>query len=35
MWRGHLWPPSYFATDVGGAAIDVVRRYIESHDPSS
>ena len=30
-WRGNaLWSASYFAGSVGGAPLDVVRRYIES-----
>ena len=28
-WRGHLWSGSYFAGSVGGAPLDVLRRYIE------
>jgi putative transposase len=28
-WRGHLWSASYFAGSVGGAPLEVVRRYIE------
>jgi putative transposase len=28
-WRGHLWSASYFAGSVGGAPLDVLRRYIE------
>jgi putative transposase len=30
--RNHLRSPSYFAASVGGAPIDVLRRYIESQD---
>ncbi|WP_294078653.1 IS200/IS605 family transposase [Thiolapillus sp.] len=27
--KGHLWSPSYFAGSVGGAPIEVLKRYIE------
>jgi len=30
--RGHLWSPSYFAASVGGAPLDVLKRYIDSQD---
>ena len=28
-WRGHLWSASYFAGSVGGAPLEVLKRYIE------
>jgi putative transposase len=30
LWRGHLWGPSYFLVTVGGAPLDVIKRYIET-----
>ena len=32
MWGNHLWSPSYFAGSVGGAGLEVVRRYIENQE---
>lgn len=31
-WKGVLWSPSYFAVSVGGAPLEVVRRYIEQQE---
>ena len=28
-WRGHLWSASYFAGSVGGAPLEVLKRYID------
>lgn len=30
LWRGHLWSPSYFVVSVGGAPLDVNKRYVET-----
>lgn len=30
--RGALWSPSYFVGSVGGAPLDVLKRYIENQD---
>lgn len=30
FYKGVLWSPSYFAGSVGGAPIEVLRRYIEA-----
>ena len=27
---GHLWSPSYFVVSVGGAPLEVIKKYIES-----
>lgn len=35
LWGGHLWSPSYFASSVGGASLEVVRNYIENQDRPS
>jgi putative transposase len=29
-WRGHLWSPSYFVVSVGGAPLEVIKRYVET-----
>jgi putative transposase len=29
LWGGALWSPSYFAGSCGGAAISIIRQYIE------
>jgi putative transposase len=29
----HLWSPSYFASSVGGAPIEVLKRYIQEQKP--
>jgi len=31
----HLWSPSYFASSVGGASIEVLRQYIETQQKLS
>ncbi|MFP4296992.1 MAG: IS200/IS605 family transposase [Spirulinaceae cyanobacterium] len=31
----HLWSPSYFASSVGGASIEVLRQYIETQQKPS
>jgi putative transposase len=28
--RGHLWSPSYFVVSVGGAPLEVIKRYVET-----
>lgn len=35
LWGGSLWSRSYFAGSVGGASIDVVRKYIEKQQSPS
>lgn len=30
LWKGHLWSPSYFLVTVGGAPLEVIKRYVES-----
>lgn len=30
LWGGHLWQPSYFAMSVGGAPLEVLKKYVES-----
>ncbi len=30
LWKGHLWSPSYFVVTVGGAPLEVIKRYVES-----
>ena len=30
LWGEHFWSPSYCAVSTGGAALDVVRRYVEN-----
>jgi putative transposase len=30
LWKGHLWSPSYFIVAVGGAPLDVIKRYVET-----
>jgi len=29
LYRGHLWSPSYFIVTVGGAPLEVIKRYVE------
>ncbi len=29
-WKGGLWSPSYFAASVGGAPLDVLKKYVEN-----
>ena len=29
LWKGHLWSPSYFVVTVGGAPLEVIKRYVE------
>lgn len=31
LWKGHLWGPSYFIVTAGGAPLDVVKKYVETH----
>jgi len=31
-WRNALWSPSYFAASCGGAAISIIREYIEQQN---
>lgn len=30
LWKGHLWSPAYFVVTVGGAPLEVIKRYVES-----
>ena len=30
LWKGHLWSPSYFIVAVGGAPLDIIKRYVET-----
>ena len=30
LWKGHLWSPSYFAVTVGGAPLEVIKKYVET-----
>lgn len=30
LWKGHLWSPSYFVVTVGGAPLEVIKRYVET-----
>lgn len=30
LWRGHLWSPSYFVVSVGGAPLEIIKRYVET-----
>lgn len=30
LWGGHLWQPSYFSCTVGGAPLEVLKKYVES-----
>lgn len=30
LWKGHLWSPSYFVVTVGGAPLEVIKKYVES-----
>jgi REP-associated tyrosine transposase len=30
LWKGDLWSPSYFAVSVGGAPLEVIKRYVET-----
>jgi putative transposase len=30
LWKGHLWSPSYFLVTVGGAPVDIIKRYVET-----
>ena len=30
LWNGHLWSPSYFAVTVGGAPLEVIKKYVEN-----
>jgi putative transposase len=30
LWKGHLWSPSYFIVTVGGAPLEVIKKYVES-----
>lgn len=30
LWKGHLWSPSYFLVSVGGAPLEVIKRYVET-----
>lgn len=30
LWRGHLWSPSYFVVTVGGAPLEVIKRYVQT-----
>lgn len=30
--RRHIWSPSYFATSVGGAPLDVIKAYVEGQN---
>jgi putative transposase len=30
LWKGHLWSPSYFVVTVGGAPLEVIKRYLET-----
>jgi putative transposase len=32
---GVLWSPSYFAASIGGAPLDVMRRYVEQQRASA
>ena len=32
FYKGALWSPSYFAGSVGGATLDVVKKYIEQQN---
>jgi putative transposase len=32
LWGGHLWSGSYFAGSAGGAALSIVRQYIEQQN---
>jgi len=35
LWGDHFWSPSYCAVSTGGAALDVVKRYVENQrEPS-
>lgn len=34
-WKGVLWSPSYFAFSVGGAPLEIVKRYIQQQRASS
>ncbi|MDQ3713541.1 MAG: IS200/IS605 family transposase [Acidobacteriota bacterium] len=29
LYRGHLWSPSYFIVTVGGAPLEIIKRYVE------
>ena len=29
LWKGHLWSPSYFLVTVGGAPLEIIKRYVE------
>jgi putative transposase len=30
LWKGHLWSPSYFVVTVGGAPLEVIKKYVET-----
>jgi putative transposase len=30
LWKGHLWSPSYFLVTVGGAPLEVIKRFVET-----
>ena len=30
LWGGHLWQPSYYAATVGGAPLEMLKKYVES-----
>jgi putative transposase len=30
LWKGHLWSPSYFVVSVGGAPLEVIKKYVET-----
>ncbi|MCI0660340.1 MAG: transposase [Acidobacteria bacterium] len=33
LWKGHLWSPSYFVVTVGGAPLEVIKKYVETQVP--
>jgi putative transposase len=30
LWKGHLWAASYFVVTVGGAPLEVIKKYVET-----
>ena len=30
LWHGQLWSPSYFVVSVGGAPLEVIKRYVQT-----
>lgn len=34
LWNGNLWSPSYFLVTVGGAPLEVIKRYVEEQQTS-